>query len=148
MSETIDAIQERLSPTRLVNDAKESVKDATVGRMRRLASGTNGTYGDATLAAKRVVDAVKANPMPFAIAGAAVTALIARGVMRSRMGKPRQLAFGFGVNKRRLVMRACGAGLACWGAWRASSAARTRPAVVMDHYGAVDVETAQQGEGS
>ena len=34
MSETIDAIQDRLRPGRLMTDAKASVKEATVGRVR------------------------------------------------------------------------------------------------------------------
>ena len=32
MSETINAIQDRLSPTRMYADAKDSLSDATVGR--------------------------------------------------------------------------------------------------------------------
>ena len=88
MSQTIDAIQERLSPRRLASEAKESVKEATVGRVRRLATATNGALESGTSAAslttKRVIDAVRANPMPFAMLGIAATVLIARAVMRSR----------------------------------------------------------------
>jgi hypothetical protein len=36
MSDTIDAIQSRLSPTRVLADARDSVTEATVGRMKRL----------------------------------------------------------------------------------------------------------------
>jgi hypothetical protein len=37
MSDTIDAIQTRLSPARAIADAKDSVTEATVGRLKRLA---------------------------------------------------------------------------------------------------------------
>ena len=36
MSDTIDAIQSRLSPTRVLADAKDSVTQATVARVKRL----------------------------------------------------------------------------------------------------------------
>jgi hypothetical protein len=43
VSQTIDSIQARLSPRRLMTDAKQTVKDATVGRVKRLAHrGRNG----------------------------------------------------------------------------------------------------------
>lgn len=35
MSETIDAIQEKLSPQRVMEQARETVRDATVGRIER-----------------------------------------------------------------------------------------------------------------
>jgi hypothetical protein len=84
MSETIDAIQERLSPARLVNDAKESVKDATVGRVKRLTEATNRALanGSGASTVRRVADAMKANPLPFAIAGVAI-ALACLGARRA-----------------------------------------------------------------
>ena len=149
MSLTIDAIQERLSPGRLVNDAKESVKEATVGRVRRLAAATNDTFGNgasASVRAKRVVDAVKANPMPFAMVGAAAMALIARAAMRSHNGSVRRsspgappvakkrhrMSTGLPRNTRRLLVGACGAGVGCWSAWRAISAGRQDPVARVD----------------
>jgi hypothetical protein len=64
MSETIDAIQNRLSPRRLMTDAKEKVKDS---------------FG-----AERAIQVVKSNPMPIALIGAAVAALTVGAWMRSR----------------------------------------------------------------
>ena len=55
MSETVDAIQERLSPQNLKEQAKDRVKEATVGRAREARSG--------------VVETIKANPMPAALTG-------------------------------------------------------------------------------
>ena len=55
MSETVDAIQERLSPQNLKEQAKDRVKEATVGRARDARSG--------------VIDTVRANPLPAALTG-------------------------------------------------------------------------------
>ena len=37
LGHTIDAIQDRLSPRRVMHDAKETISDATIGRAKRLA---------------------------------------------------------------------------------------------------------------
>jgi hypothetical protein len=37
LGHTIDAIHDRLSPRRFMNDAKETISDATLGRAKRLA---------------------------------------------------------------------------------------------------------------
>ncbi len=55
MSETVDAIQERLSPQNLKEQAKDRVKEATVGRAREARTG--------------VVETVRANPLPAALTG-------------------------------------------------------------------------------
>jgi ElaB/YqjD/DUF883 family membrane-anchored ribosome-binding protein len=55
MSETVDAIQDRLSPQNLKEQAKDRVKEATVARAREARSG--------------IVDTVKANPLPAALTG-------------------------------------------------------------------------------
>jgi uncharacterized protein DUF3618 len=123
MGQTIDAIQARLSPGRLVSDAKDSVKEATVGRVRRLATATHATLGNgsrASLGAKRVVDAVKANPMPFAMVGVAAMALIAQAALRSR-----HRAYRASAHRHRFWIAACAAGFACWSAWRKGSSYRS-----------------------
>lgn len=55
MSETVDAIQERLSPQNIKEQAKDRVKEATVGRARDAKSG--------------IVETVRANPLPAALTG-------------------------------------------------------------------------------
>lgn len=108
MTETIDAIQNRLSPRRLMTDAKEKVK----------------SFG-----AKRAIQVVKSNPVPMALIGSAVAALTIGALMRSRNGASRTANIrdtyaghttrrGFGRNKRTLLLSAC-SGFACWCAWRA-----------------------------
>jgi hypothetical protein len=140
MSQTIDAIQTRLSPSRLMTDATETVKEATVGRVKRLAAKTSGTLGNGegrTFDAKRMIEIVMSNPIPAAMIGIAATGLTARALMRSRTGPTREIQHGqapavgkrqrfsngLAGNQRRLLVAAC-AGLACWTAWRANSPSR------------------------
>lgn len=55
MGETVDAIQQRLSPENLKEQAKDRVKEATVGK----AQGVRST----------IVESVRANPLPAALTG-------------------------------------------------------------------------------
>jgi ElaB/YqjD/DUF883 family membrane-anchored ribosome-binding protein len=55
MSETVDAIQDRLSPENLKEQAKDKVKEATVGRAQEAGSGIVGT--------------IRQNPVPAALTG-------------------------------------------------------------------------------
>jgi len=55
MSETVDAIQERLSPENLKEQAKDRVREATVGRAQEAGSG--------------IVETIRANPVPAALTG-------------------------------------------------------------------------------
>jgi hypothetical protein len=134
MSQTLDAIQARLSPRRLVNDAAQSVKDATVGRVKRLAAKTNGMLGNgngSAFDAKRMIDAARTNPIPFAIAGVAAAAFVARAAMRSRNGSHHNLeraaaadrpalSHPRGSTTQRFLVGGCAGLAACWSVWRAS----------------------------
>ena len=136
MSATIDAIQARLSPTRFISDAKQSVKDATVGRVRRLAR-TVGESAGGSVTYERALNAVKANPIPFVLASAAATALLARSMMRprtlsgwdrqddqvARAEWPTQTPTGSRRLAGNLMLGTCVGALACWSAWRASTQA-------------------------
>lgn len=128
LSETIDAIQARLSPSRVLSEAKQSVADATVGRVRRLVATSESGAGD-SLNYQSVVGVVTANPVPFLFVGAAVTALVAGSLMRARQvsGWGRQhhpaeplakVSNGSRLSTGRLLLGACMAGLACWSASR------------------------------
>jgi hypothetical protein len=75
MSETIDAIQNRLSPSRVMADAKESVTTATVDTVKRLADQADGTR---TL----VLDTIRENPLPSALAAVAAAALMIRALRK------------------------------------------------------------------
>ncbi len=77
MSHTIDAIQERLNPHRLVQEAQDTVRDATIGRAERMMNDATDMaeewMGNASDTARDVgtgfVDTIRANPVAAALAG-------------------------------------------------------------------------------
>jgi len=66
MSSTIDAIQEKLSPQRLAEQAKDTVREATVGRVQQMASNITETARDT---GSTLMDTARRNPLPAALAG-------------------------------------------------------------------------------
>jgi ElaB/YqjD/DUF883 family membrane-anchored ribosome-binding protein len=86
MSETIDAIQERLSPQRLMDDAKQNVRDATVGKVTTMMNTVTDKAAEVGEQvqdqAQQAVTYVRDNPIPALLIGAGVTWLL----MRSRGG--------------------------------------------------------------
>jgi len=63
LSGTIDEIQERLSPTRLINEAKETVRDATVRKATSMMS-------NAGRSAEGLADRIREHPVSAALIGA------------------------------------------------------------------------------
>src|SRR5918998_2130679 len=63
MGETVDAIQQRLSPENLKEQAKDRVMGATVGRAQEAGSG--------------IMETIRANPVPAALTGIGLTWLFA-----------------------------------------------------------------------
>jgi ElaB/YqjD/DUF883 family membrane-anchored ribosome-binding protein len=84
MSETIDAIQEKLSPQRLMDDAKQNVRDATVGKVTTMVNTVTDRAAEVGEQvqdqARQAVTYVRDNPIPALLIGAGVTWLL----MRSR----------------------------------------------------------------
>jgi ElaB/YqjD/DUF883 family membrane-anchored ribosome-binding protein len=82
MSETIDAIQERLSPRHLVEQAKDTVREATIGKVKAMADNVSDTasgLADSTMeAASEMADRVKQNPWPAAMIGIGAAWLLLR----------------------------------------------------------------------
>jgi hypothetical protein len=66
MSSTINAIQDRLSPQNLVAQAKDTVRDATVGRAEQVMSDMRDT---ARSAGNTLFDTIRDNPLPAALVG-------------------------------------------------------------------------------
>jgi ElaB/YqjD/DUF883 family membrane-anchored ribosome-binding protein len=80
MSETIDAIQEKMSPANLAQQAKDTVKDATIGKAQQVA----GTAGDtATGMGSSIVETVQRNPVPAALIGIGLGWLLMSGRKQS-----------------------------------------------------------------
>lgn len=77
MSTTIDAIQEKLSPHNIAQQAKDTVKEATVGKAQEMVSNAGNTASEIVSNAgnsaqgfgSSLVETVKANPVPAALAG-------------------------------------------------------------------------------
>jgi hypothetical protein len=69
MSATIDAIQEKLSPHNLVDQAKDAVRDATIGRVENMVTDVRNTAQEA---GSGFLDTVKENPIPAALAAVGI----------------------------------------------------------------------------
>jgi hypothetical protein len=131
MSSTIDAIQSRLSPKRVLVDAKDSVTEATVERVRRLTSASRGV----------VLQKMHDRRVPIALLAAAA-GLLVRSMTNRRRGRPRRRkpvtapvqqpgakrawSASDRISRERRsagrLLAAAGAGAACWGIWRAQTA--------------------------
>jgi Protein of unknown function (DUF3618) len=130
MSDTIDAIQTRLSPTRAIADVKDIVTDATVGRLKRLAHQTSGS-------GRSLLETARDHPLPVALLAMAAVGLIVRALNngnRRRPKTPRTLTDGGERERRertnlaprhsnRRLLAAASAGAACWAIWRAQTPA-------------------------
>jgi hypothetical protein len=79
LSETIDAIQERLSPEHLKEQATSAVREATVGKAEQAVSGATDT---AKGVGATMLETIKQNPLPAALAGIGLGWL----VLKSRSG--------------------------------------------------------------
>src|SRR5687767_9111171 len=88
MSHTIDAIQEKLSPQNIVEHAKESVREATIGRVEDMVN--NATY-TARGASSSLMDTIKQNPLQAAVAGLSIGWLIMKS--RSSSGSQSQYRY-------------------------------------------------------
>ena len=74
MGETVDAIQQRLSPENLKEQAKDRVMGATVGRAQEAGSG--------------IMETIRANPVPAALTGIGLTWLFASARRSQSSGRP------------------------------------------------------------
>jgi hypothetical protein len=82
MSETIDAIQAKLNPQHLMQEAKDTVRDATVGKVKDMMTSATDKAADFAEdvqgGALEAVDYVKQNPIPAALIGAGIAWLLMR----------------------------------------------------------------------
>jgi ElaB/YqjD/DUF883 family membrane-anchored ribosome-binding protein len=77
MSGTVEAIADRLDPANIVQDAKQTVREATVGKVEEMANNVaetaSGFVDDARYTAQDagtgILETVKRNPIPAAMAG-------------------------------------------------------------------------------
>lgn len=64
MSQTVDALQERLAPERLKNEALDKVRNATVGKVENFADDARDMAKGAT---STMIETIKKNPVPAAL---------------------------------------------------------------------------------
>ncbi len=80
MSETIEAIQEKLRPSNLVSDATERVKSATTEKVKNMADTASETAQDMMRGSREraydMVEGAKQNPIPALMIGAGVAWLL------------------------------------------------------------------------
>ena len=101
MSQTINEIQERLSPDHLMDQVKETVRDATIGKVERVVGTVGETISEVTEPAREVVmlagnaikevgttvaDKIWKNPIPVALIGLGVGMLVVRNFSNGGSG--------------------------------------------------------------
>ena len=118
MSETLDAIQERLSPRQVLTEAREMLKDATTQRVRNFAqraSEQTGTLvGNSSHVAGDILRGMTGHPIPLALAGGAAAAT-RFAVRAARRRKARAHAW---TRYNLTFLIAGAAGVACWAVWK------------------------------
>jgi len=72
MSETIDAIQEKLRPGQIVSQATDSVRNATVGKVKGMARSAREAFSGGAPDSYGVKDRIRDNAIPLAVAAASV----------------------------------------------------------------------------
>jgi ElaB/YqjD/DUF883 family membrane-anchored ribosome-binding protein len=65
MTDTVQTIGERLDPANIVQDAKDTVREATVGKVENM---TNNAMESATDAGNGILETIRRNPIPTAMA--------------------------------------------------------------------------------
>jgi ElaB/YqjD/DUF883 family membrane-anchored ribosome-binding protein len=73
MTETLDELGQRLDPANIVAGAKETVREATVGKVEQMATTAGDIVSDAGTTARQtgegLIETIKRNPVPAAMAG-------------------------------------------------------------------------------
>src|SRR3954452_4561438 len=84
MGATIDEIGHRLQPQTIADEARDKIREATVGRVERIVDDAGQT---ATQTGNNLVSTIRQNPVPAALAGIGIGWLAMR--MRSSSGSSR-----------------------------------------------------------
>jgi ElaB/YqjD/DUF883 family membrane-anchored ribosome-binding protein len=76
MTGTVDQIGDRLDPANIVDDAKQTVRDATVGKVETMTDQATQAMGEARQTAQQaggsLVETIRRNPLPAALVGVGV----------------------------------------------------------------------------
>jgi len=96
MSDTINAIQDKLSPDNLKDQAKEMVREATIGRAEEMVNNAGDTAKGFTAS---LMETIRQNPVPAAIAGISLGWLF---MNRSNGGSSNQHQYSSGYSYDRM----------------------------------------------
>jgi ElaB/YqjD/DUF883 family membrane-anchored ribosome-binding protein len=120
MTDTVQAIGDRLSPTNIVADAKSTVREATVGKVEDMAQSAGQALGEAGSTAQyagtTIVETIKRNPIPAAMAAIGIGWL----ATHSSSGQRRSWGDGvqgWGDDRQRWGDRYRGSGATYGGQW-------------------------------
>jgi len=88
MTDTLDAIQDRVKPRNVVNRTVESMKESTMTRMRNFADSVGSAAGYVMARTQqpraRLMRATRQNPVPAAVIGAAAMWMLVRALRSGR----------------------------------------------------------------
>jgi len=88
MTDTLDAIQDRVKPRNVVNRTVESMKESTMTRMRNFADSVGSAAGYVMARTQpqraKLMRATRQNPVPAAVIGAAAMWMLVRALRSGR----------------------------------------------------------------
>ena len=81
LGDTVEEIGERFNPTRLKEELKSDIRDATIGKVENMAQQTAEMVSDAQ---RTIMETIRENPVPFVIAGLGIGWMIVNATTRKR----------------------------------------------------------------
>jgi hypothetical protein len=88
MTDTLDAIQDRVKPRNIMNRTMESMRESTLSRVRHLADSVGSAAGYVMARTQqprqRLVRVTRQNPIPAAVIGAAAMFMVVRAIRNGR----------------------------------------------------------------
>jgi len=102
MSETIDALQERLDPQRLKEEATTKIREATIGKVENVTGEVMDNVKETAYEARYgIVDTLRQNPIPAALIGIGLAAMLFNKNGSDRDGRGYRPANGYNGNTQR-----------------------------------------------
>jgi ElaB/YqjD/DUF883 family membrane-anchored ribosome-binding protein len=81
LGDTVEEIGERFNPTRLKEELKHDIRDATIGKVENMAQQTAEMVSDAQ---RTIMETIRENPVPFVIAGLGIGWMIVNATTKKR----------------------------------------------------------------
>ncbi len=91
LGDTVEEIGERFNPTRLKEELKSDIRDATIGKVENMAQQTGEMLSDAQ---RTIMETIRENPVPFVIAGLGIGWMIVNATTKNRAQSSRMQSGG------------------------------------------------------